>query len=153
MDVRVKAAERILDRGVRFRIPASFFRRLFRLNIINIHPLKAGTILEFSRVVIMSGLEEAVMKSNWSFLNQSIEPIAKCVAISILNDEGKIKNKAEDLAHKLLWRYPEGTLIEMFRVIAELNGVSDFMDTTKFYLSQMMMMMNPRNLGQEKSGR
>lgn len=152
MDVRVQAAERILERGVRFRIPASFFSRLFRRNIIDLHPLKAGTILEFSRVVIMAGLEEAVLKSDWAFLEQSIEPVAKCVAISILNDEDKIKSKTEDLAHKLLWRYPKGTLIEMFEVIAELNGVSDFMNITKFYLSQMTMMMNPRNLGQE-SGR
>lgn len=153
MDVRVKAAERILERGVRFRIPASFLHRLFRLNRIDIHPLKAGTILEFSRVVILAGLEDAVLKSDWTFLEKSIEPVARCVAISILNDEEKIRKNAEKLSKKLLWKLPAGNLVEIFTLISDLNRVSDFMNITRFYLSQMTMMMNPKNLGQEKSGR
>jgi hypothetical protein len=153
MDVRVKAAERILERGVRFRIPASFFLRVFGLNRIDIHPLKGGTILEFSKVVIMAGLEEAVVKSDFTFLEMSIEPVAKCIAISILNDEDKIRKNADKLSKKLLWKLPAGNLVEIFGLISELNRVSDFMNITRFYLSQMTMMMNPRNLGQEKSGR
>jgi hypothetical protein len=153
MDARVTAAERILDRGVRFLLPASFFQRLFRLNRIEIHPLKGGTILEFSRVVILAGLEDSVLKGDWTFLEKSIEPVARCVAISILNDEDKIRKNADKLSKKLLWNLPAGTLVEIFRTISELNRVSDFMNITRFYVSQMTMMMNPRNLGQEKGGR
>lgn len=153
MSIRVQAAERILDRGVRFRLPASFLSRLLRRDRIDVRPLRAGTILEISRVVIGEGLGETIAMENWSFLERSIKPVAKCVAIAIINDELQIKRKAEKLSEKLIWSVPAGTLVEIFQVIEAQNRLSDFMNITKFLLTEAMMMMNPKNLGQEKSGR
>jgi hypothetical protein len=153
MSIRVQAAERILDRGVRFRLPASFLSRLLRRDRIDIRPLRAGTILEISRVVVGEGISEAIAMENWSFLEKSIRPVAKCIAIAILNDEILINKKLEALTRKLIWRVPAGTLVEMFQVVEAQNRLSDFMNTTKFLLTEAMMMMNPKNLGQEKNGR
>ncbi len=153
MDIRVQAAERILDRGVRFRLPASFLSRLLRWDRIDIRPLRAGTILEISRVVVGEGLGEAIAMENWSFLEKSIQPVAKCIAIAILNDKIRIIKKAEKLTGELIWKMPAGTLVEIFQIIAAQNRLADFMNTTKFLLTEVMMMMNPKNLGQEKNGR
>lgn len=152
-DVRLKAADLLLDRGVRFRLPASFVSKLFGGGKLDIPPLKAGTILEFSRIVISSELEETILKSDYTFLSKAIEPVAKCIAICILNDEQKIAERTEKLSRELLWKYPSGVLVEIYKVLAELNRVSDFISITRFLLDQMTMMMNPKNLGQEANGR
>lgn len=149
MDARIEAAERLLDRGVRFRLSASVFSKLLKRDRVDIRPLRAGTILEFSRVVIENKLEEAIEKEDWHFLHQTIRPVAKCVAIAILNSKQEIEEESDSLAEKLLWKVPAGKLVEMFRVIAVQNRLSDFMNITRFFFRQTMMMMNPKNLGQE----
>lgn len=150
MDGRIEAAERILNRGVRFKLPASFFSKLLKRDRVDIRPLYAGTILEFAIVVLENKLEEALEKEDWQFLRQSIEPVARCVAIAVLNDKTRIENETDELAEKLLWQIPAGKLIEMFRVIAMQNRLSDFTNITRFFCRQTMMMMNPKNLGQEE---
>ena len=154
MDTRIQAAERILDRGVRFWwLPAPLLYRLFKLNKVDIRPLMAGTILEISIVVVENNLEEALKKEDWGLLEKSIEPIARCVAIAVLRTREKIENKADELTKKLLWRFQAGTLIGIFRIIEEQNRIMDFTSITRFFCRQTMMMMNPKNLGQEESGR
>jgi hypothetical protein len=149
MDTRIEAAERLLDRGVRFKLPASFVQRLLKRNVIDIHPLCAGTILELAVVVVANELEEALEKEDWQFLQQAIKPVARCVAIAVLNSKEGIEKETDELADKLLWKVPAGKLIEMFRVIAAQNRLSDFINITRFFCRQTMMMMNPKNLGQE----
>lgn len=149
MDARIEAAERLLDRGVRFRLPASVFRRLLKRDVIDVRPLRAGAILEFSKVVIENQLEEALEKEDWHFLGQAIKPVARCVAIAVLGTKERIEKGTDELAETLLWEIPAGKLIEMFRVIAAQNRISDFTSITRFFCRQTMMMMNPKNLGQE----
>jgi hypothetical protein len=150
MDARIEAAERLLDRGVRFKLPASFFQRLLKKNVIDIHPLMPGTILEFSIVVVENELEDALKKEEWNFLQSAIKPVARCVAIAILNNKERIEKETNELTEKLLWKIPAGKLIEMFRVIVAQNRLSDFTNITRFFCRQTMMMMNPKNLGQEE---
>jgi hypothetical protein len=150
MDARIEAAERILDRGVRFKLPASIFSRLLKRDRVDIRPLRGGTILEFAIVVVENRLDEALEKEDWQFLQQAIKPVARCVAIAILNSKEGIEKETDELADKLLWQIPAGKLIEIFRVIAVQNRLSDFMSITRFFCRQTMMMMNPKNLGQEE---
>lgn len=149
MDARIEAAERLLDRGVRFRLSASIFSKLLKRDRIDIRPLRAGTILEISIVVVKNKLEEALEKEDWNFLQQAIKPVARCVAIAILNTKERIESETDELTEKLLWKMPAGKLVEIFRVIAVQNRLSDFTNITRFFCRQTMMMMNPKNLGQE----
>jgi hypothetical protein len=151
MDARLKAAERILDRGVRFRLPAPFFSRLFRLNRIEIKPLKAGTIMEFSRIVLKHQLEEAISLRNYDFLSKSIEPVARCLAVAVLNDRKKIEQRTDKLQKWLMWRVNPQLLIEMFLIVEPMTRTSDFMIITRYFVMQTLMMLNP-NLGQEENG-
>lgn len=152
MDARLEAAKSILNRGVRFRLPAPFYRRLFRRNVIEVRPLYPGTILEFATIVLENNLEEATTLSDYASLAKSIKPVARCVAVSMLNDESKIERLTDRLQRKLLWKVPPSLLVEIYLTIAGMNRTADFMNITRYYVLQTLMMMNP-NLGQESDGR
>lgn len=148
MDTRLKAAELLLDKGVRFRLPAPFYKRWLGLDKIDIHPLRAGTIIELSKIVIAHKLAEHESKQAWKQLELCIEPIAKCIAIAVLNDKMKIDKRADKLASKLLWKYNSTILISMFRIILSQTRKEDFTSITKFLVHQATMM----NLGQTAIG-
>ncbi len=154
MDARLQAAEAILERGVRFRLPAPFYKKWFKKDFVNIRPLKAGTILEISRVVLENKLEEAIALGDYEFLLKAVEPCAKCIAIAILNDREKIEceNETGKLKNKLLWKIADASLIEIFLKVLLMNRVLDFMNITKFFVMTMKTMMNPKNLGREEDG-
>lgn len=151
MDARLEAAQRILNRGVRFKLPAPFFTRLFRRNVIEVRPLYPGTILEFATIVLGNKLEEATAMSDYAGLTQSIKPVAQCIAVAILNDEKAIATKTEKLSRRLLWKVKPELLIQIYLAIANLNRTADFMNITRYFALQTSMMMNP-NLGQEENG-
>lgn len=152
MDSRKRAAETILDRGVRFILPAPGYLRMFRLNRINVRPLRPGSILEISRVVVEHKLEESLMLAEFDQLSLSIEPICQCLAIAVLNGKWKIRLFKKILTKLLLWKFDTLQILEMFVRIKELNNVMDFMSITAFFCQQTQMMTN-RNPGQEVSGR
>lgn len=152
MDVRLKAANAILDRGVRFRLPAPFYKRWLGKDSVTIRYLKAGTIIEFSRVVVENELENAIALGDYEFLLKSVEPCTRCIAIAILNDKEKIAGETEKLTQRLLWGVAPESIIEVFMKISVMNRVSDFTDITKYLLTMTAMMMSPKNLGQDEDG-
>ncbi len=149
-DKRLDAARHLLDRGVRFRLPAPFWLKWLRPSI-TLRSHKAGTILCFSETVLKHDLENAVLAGNNEQLAKSIKPITECLAISALNDYFKIKLLKKLLSKYLLWQVDKQALIEMFLIAFEMNNSKDFIAITKWYLHQMKMMMNP-NLGQMEKG-
>lgn len=148
----MQAADAILERGVRFRLPAPFYRRLLRKDYVIIRHLKPGTIIEFSRVVVESGLENAIALGDYEFLLKSVEPCARCIAIAVLNDRRKIVRETGKLSERLLWRVEPASLVELFLKISVMNRVSDFTDITRYLLTMTAMMMSPKNLGHEEDG-
>lgn len=154
MDVRLQAAEAILERGVRFRLPAPFFKRWLKADYVTISRLKAGTILEISRVILENKLEEAILLGDNEFLSKTIEPCARCIAIAVLNDKKKIEREVATgrLKKKLLYSISDVSLVEIFMSVMLMNRVSDFMNITKYFLMMMKTMMNPKNLGQDEEG-
>lgn len=152
MDARLQAADAILERGARFRLPAPFYRRLLRKDHVTIRHLKAGTIIEFSRVVVESGLENAIALGDYEFLLKSVEPCARCIAIAVLNDRRKIARGTGKLTRRLLWGVEPASIVELFLKISVMNRVSDFTNITKYLLTMTAMMMSPKNLGHEEDG-
>lgn len=152
MDERLNAANVILNRGVRFHLPAPFYKRWLKKDYVTIRYLKVGTILEISRVVIESDLENVVMLGGYDLLEASVEACARCVAIAILNDKDKIARRTDKLTQYLLWKVSPQSLIDLFRLISSMNRLQDFTSITRYLLSQMTMMMNRKNLGHEENG-
>ncbi len=150
--MELKAAETILDRGVRFTMPAPFIIRLLRLNRIRVKPLRPGTILEFARVVQEHNLQDVKSEATFKEMVKNIEPLAECLAIAVLNHRLKIKWFTGLYTRWFLWRCHYIQLIEMFAVLSKLNQAHDFTTITKFFCQQTTSMMSPRNLGQQASG-
>ena len=152
MDTRLVAAKRILNRGVRFHLPAPVFYRLFRRNVIEVRPLYPGTILEIATIVLENNLEEATLLSDYAYLQKSIKAVARCIAVSMLNARHKIEKQTDRLQKWLLWRVQPEMLVRIYLTIADMNRTQDFMNITRYFVLQTSMMMNP-NLGQEENGR
>lgn len=146
------AANAILERGMRFRLPAPFYKRWAGKDSITIRYLKAGTIIEISRVVIDNDLESAIALGNFEFLLKSVEPCARCIAIAALNDKRKIERETDKLTNLILWKVAPESIVDVFMKISLMNRVSDFTDITRFLLMMTRMMMNPKNLGPEADG-
>lgn len=154
-DARLAAADVILDRGVRFKIPNAPLRlRLLGLNKITIKPLRAGTILENSRIILSSGLEKAIMLKDQAFLERSLDPVCEMVANAILNDERLIRLFSKKLKKVLLWKVPTSVIIEIFNHVSRLNRKDSFLNITRYFLTQTQAMMSPRiqNLGRDTKG-
>lgn len=149
MDARIDAANVILERGVRFRLPAPFWKRWLKKDYVTIHHLKAGTILEIAKVMIAEKLEDAVGLSGNEFLIKSVPACARCIAIAILNDAEKIERKADELTKKLIHDVSAGSVVKLFMQVAQMNRVSDFTNITRYFLTITQTMMNPKNLGRE----
>lgn len=152
MDARLNAANVILTRGVRFRLPAPYYKRWLKKDYITIRYLKAGTILEISRVILKSGLEDAIALGDYEFLEKAIEPCARCIAIAILNDKKSIARGTDKLTKRLMWKVAPQSIVDIFTKISAMNRLTDFMSITRYLLSQTTMMMNRKNLGHEESG-
>ena len=151
-DARLTAAEAILDRGVRYNIPHAPVRyRLLGLHRIHIKPLRAGTILEISKVVLESKLEEAIMLQDHAFLSASLRPMAECIAIAVANGRLRVRIFRKVLTTMVL-QLPVDVILQIFLHIESRNQKRLFLTITRYFSVLTQMMMDPRNLGQTDQG-
>ena len=149
-NTRLAAANLLLDRGVKYSIPnAPLFLQLLQLNKIEIRPLKAGTLIEISRIIDENKLNEIETTEQ---ANQKLEPIIQTIAVAILNSKRKILYFSNTLSNILLWKIPLKILLAIFYHIMQVNNIMDFMNITKYFEHHVQMMMGPKNLGQEVKG-
>lgn len=149
-NVRLAAADLLLDRGVRFTISgAPWYWRLLGLNRIHIRPMRAGTIMEISRIMDGYGLDDIRVQKD---ANTRLDIIAIIVATAMLNSKRKIKLFSGILTKLLLWKVPAYVIRQVYRQIAGLNKISDFMSITIYFGIQAQMMMNPKEMGQTGKG-
>lgn len=152
MDARLTAARAILDRGVRFRLSAPLYKRLLKKDYVTIRYLRAGTIIEFSRVVVESGLENAIALGDYEFLLKAVEPCTRCIAIAILNDKRMIERRTDKLTGQLLWKIAPESLVEIFMKISLMNRVADFTIITGYLTTMTRTMLSPKIPGQTQNG-
>lgn len=147
---REAAARLILGRGIRFIIKdAPFLYRLFRLNKFEISHLRAGTIVEISRIIDENNISD-IQKPDKA--NQKLDVVALIIAVAILNREKRINRFSGRLAKFLLWKVPAQTLMAIYFNIASINRITDFMIITTYFAHQAQTMMSPKNLGQQEKG-
>jgi hypothetical protein len=149
-NVRLAAANMLLDRGVRYTISgAPLSWQLLRLNRIKINPLKAGTIIEISRIIDENKLDKIETVSG---IKEKLDSITLLVAVSILNNRRKIKYFSPVLSKVLLWKIPLNILLTIFYHIVQVNHLADFTNITRYFAIQAQMMMDPKNMGQQATG-
>lgn len=148
-DTQVKAANLLLDRGIRFNIPdAPFLDRIRRKNKLLIRPLRGGTIAEIAILTLENGLNKPLTNVE---LHARLDVISKIVATAILNDKQEIELKRDEFAERLHWKMPAHILIKAYRYIESLNELEDFTIITNYFNYQTKMMMAKRT-GQKRKG-
>lgn len=149
VDARIKAANLLLDRGIRFTIPdAPVWDRIRRRNKILIRPLRAGTIMEITVIMLENGLDDKLTNQE---LHTRLDVIARIIATAVLNDDEAIERSCGQLTKKLLWKCPAHVLIKIYRHIESLNRIEGFTAITGYFSRQIRMMMNKRT-GQQQEG-
>lgn len=148
-DTEVKAANLLLDRGIRFNIPdAPFFDRIRRRNKILIKPLRGGTIAEIAVLIIDNDLNDKL--TNVELLSR-LDVISKIVATAVLNNEKDIELKRDKFAARLLWKVPAHILVRIYRHIESLNEYEGFMTITN-YFNRLIKRLMLKRTGQMKKG-
>jgi uncharacterized membrane protein len=148
--VSLRAADLLLDRGMRFTVrDAPLYLKMFGLHRFRIRPLRAGTIMEISRIMEKGALADI---ENEAAANGKMDKIALAVAVAILNRRRAIRLFGGILAGALLWKMPAATLYRIYLAIARLNSISDFMTITGYLALQTATMMKPRIPGQTAEG-
>ncbi|GAB6010240.1 hypothetical protein [Dysgonomonas reticulitermitis] len=149
-NVRLAAANLLLDRGVRYVISdAPLFWQLLRLNRVDIRPLKAGALIEIGRIIDENKLDKIETVDEAKL---KIEAIVKIIAVAVLNHRGKIKYFSPFLSKILLWKVPVKVLFSIFYHIIQVNNLTDFINITRYFNHQVQMLMNPKIQGQQEMG-
>lgn len=147
-ETKLAAANLLLQRGVRFKIDAPFFIRLFRKNVIEIKPIYPGTIVEISKVILEQDLENATREQ----INDKISSVCRIVAMAVLNGKKEMK-QVDKLALKLEKQVPVYQLFQIYIHIANINRHVDFTNITGYFREMMNQLMTRRLPGQNIEGR
>lgn len=159
--VQAQAAETLLERGVRFSIPAPFFLRLFGKKAVNltIYPPKMGTLIAFSGKYVAMGIDTKGLESGevgevTLLIAQHGKDITEAIAVAVLNSKWKIRLFGRMAGRWLMWKLTPQRMAELFMVITMMSGYKDFTTIIRFLPSTNMMKMRKQteNLSQETSG-
>ncbi len=146
----LQAANSILKRGHRYKIPAPFFFRLLGKKKFNITitQLCAGTELRISAILAEKEItEEKVNNAEPAQLMiEHYTDIVKIVALASLN-EFAISRLAMWWRVKLLQRISVWHLWELYATVRQYSGTGPFINITRLALE---VRMTKPNLGQKK---
>ena len=147
----LQAANSLLKRGVRYKLPAPLlFRLLGSKHIsINITPLYAGTELRIAALLSEKGITEEKLNEDPSkLMYQHYNDILKIVALASLNRLA-ISRLAMWLRIWLLRQASVWQLYELYAAIRQFSGTGPFLIITRLVIQTRM---TAPNLGQTAKG-
>lgn len=132
------AADTILQRGVKVKIPAPFVLRLFRkkhIHLILKSPYE-GTMHRVASYYLSTGittdaLEGITLEKALELQAKHGKTISKAIAVALLNGYVKGWLFTKMLAHYLRWHLKPEELFTLTTLIVVHGGVQDFINTTK----------------------
>lgn len=149
----LRAAYSLLNRGVRYKLPAPVFFKLIGITEmpIIIKPLYAGTELRIAAILSEAGLTdpEAISKKEVTQLMlEHYKTIVRIVAVATLNSRSVSAIRLY-LRMRLLKRLSVWQLYELYSTIKEFSGTAPFMNITRLAIQTRM---TAPNLGQTQRG-
>lgn len=155
--IELLAAQTILERGIRAKVRAPFFLRIFRIRSITLvlRPLYAGTLIRVAAEYFKTGisLDELEKNSNedaLSILSVHGKAVSMAVAVALLNSRWKIRLFAGWMSGYLMDNMRWKEMLQMLHVALIHNGTADFINTTR--LVRTVMITEPKDPGQKKKG-
>lgn len=158
MKTERQAADTILEKGVRVQLPAPFFLRLFKKEIILVlRQPRFGTMLHVASVSLKAGFEiEKLQTGELNAAHESVSqyarPLARIAAYLFLNGKWKIKFFSKLLANWLLWKLTPRRMAEIAILAVAYGGIQDFTTTIRLIGAMTMNVTAPKNLSHNKSG-
>lgn len=156
--VQKQAADTLLERGVRFTIPAPFLLRIFGKKTVNltVYRPKMGTLIYLSKGFVDMEVDATTIEDG--DIGQAYELVAKhgnamsrMMAIAVLNSKWRIRLFAGLLGRWLQWRLDAIKQAELFMLITTLSGVQYFTSTIR-YLPGMNMTKRRKDLSPAEKG-
>lgn len=151
------AAERILENGVRVKVPAPFFLRVFGKKQVGllIRQPYLGTLMHISRLALKAGfdfdkIDSGDMDAAHRLISEHAGTASKIVAVAILNSKIKIKLFAGILSGWLNYKIKPRKLAEIIMTIVLLSGIQDF--TSSIRLIRSLRVTAPKNLSPAEQG-
>lgn len=148
----LQAANSLLKRGLRYKIPAPLFLRLFgkRQIKITITQLYAGTELRVAAIIAEAGITDESLNTATpdKFMVEHYKNILHIVAIASLNRR-VVTPLALYFRRLALKRLSVWQLFELYVAIRQYSGVSPFMTITRLAVETRM---TKPNLGQAATG-
>ncbi|MEJ5316783.1 MAG: hypothetical protein WHS63_07230 [Tenuifilum sp.] len=156
-EVQQRAADVLLDRGVRVKLPAPFWYRIVgvRHKSYILRRPKLGTLIAMSRIasgidVDFDKLDEGNIQEAYRVVAEHGDRVAEFIAVALLNNRHAIERHAVSLARRIAWGISPDRLAEVFSLVVVLSGVQDFLSTIRF-VSQTNV-MRATILSQKESG-
>ena len=155
--IEQRAAETILENGVRVSIPAPFFLRLFGKKTIKLKLRQPTlrTLMVVSSLALEAGFSfEGIDSGNLDAAHELIQThaktLARIVAVFILRKKRKIQLFSGMLANYLLDKTTSRKMAEIVLLIVAIGGVQDFTDSIR--LIRSMRVTTPKNLSPTDQG-
>lgn len=140
--VQQQAADTILERGVRFQIPAPFYLRVIGKKTVDItiYRPKMGTLIAMSGISAelnaeLDKLNDGSFQHAYALVEQYGDKILRWIATAIINDRTISEKSCNRLANKLKWRLDANKTATLFMTIVLLGGVKDFTNTIRLFNS------------------
>ena len=149
------AAETILQRGVKVKIPAPWFIRWLKKSwVVVLKSPVEGTMLRVATYYLSTGLKDEKLENitteeTLQLMQVHGKAISKAVACAILNGYWKGKLFTRPFAWYLRWHLTSEELFGLTTALVLFGGTADFMNTTR--LVRKMKATTP-NLGQMTKG-
>jgi hypothetical protein len=149
------AAETILQRGVKVKIPAPWFIRWLKKSwVVVLKSPFEGTMLRVATYYLSTGLKDEKLENitteeTLQLMQVHGKAISKAVACAILNGYWKGKLFTRPFAWYLRWHLTSQELFGLTTALVLFGGTADFMNTTR--LVRKMKATTP-NLGQMTKG-
>ena len=152
----LRAAENILQNGVRMKMRAPFLFRLFGVKTIGLvvrSPLE-GTLHKVASYYLRSGITQAQLQDisheqALGLMTVHGKNITKAVAAAWLNGYWSIKLFTNLLAAYMRWHCTTKEILTILNMVLVLGGTSDFMSITRSV--RLMKLTTPR-MGRETQG-
>jgi hypothetical protein len=152
-NIEKQAAEVLLDRGVRWKVPAPWYLRLIGKKTVSlgVTSLKLGTLLELSRLYIEMDLTSEQMKGDThKIIQDHLKTVCRITAMCILNSKIKIRLFTKPLARYILWAFTANMQLEVILFITNYSGTESFLTTIGFIRD--LKITSPKNPSPEIQG-
>lgn len=158
-EVQRKAAETMLERGVRVPLPAPRFLRVFGKKTVNItihqpylRTIQTGALLALKKGFSLDSLTEGKTDAALELIVKHGPTVSHCVAVYVLNGKWLNRLFSRTLGAWLFSKLTSSRLLEISVTIVLMSRYQDFTSSIRLFKQMSITMMTPKNLSPKEMG-